>query len=296
MAPMTGTQDTVRVLVSYSQDTPEHKERCRELADRLRGDGVEAWIDQYVPAPAEGWPRWMERQIAAAKFVILVCTPTFRRRFEGTETPGVGKGATWEGLISNQVLYDSGARNEKFVPVLFEDANEQAVPVVLRPFTRYTLWSSYEALYRHLTDQPAVVPPPVGPRKNMPPVAGRTPSLTPGAAPPPVTPPVSPTRVMPPGAEVVLQARDRVQALHELLVFLFEANELRMWLRFSPEGEAVVRALPGESVSKAELMYKATDLLNRRGLVDAEFFDRLREHLPRQAAVIDHVRTRWLGA
>lgn len=166
---------------------------------------------------------------------------------------------------------------------------------MLRPFTRYTLWNGYEALYRHLTDQPAVVPPPVGPRKTMPPVTGCTSSPTPRATPPAVTPPVSSTRVMPPGAEAVLQARDRVQALHELLFFLFEANELRMWLRFSPEGEAVIRALPGGSVRKAELMFKATDLLNRRGLVDAEFFDRLREHLPRQAAVIDHVRARWLG-
>lgn len=293
---MSTAPDTVRVLVSYSQDTAAHKERCRELADRLRSDGVEAWIDQYVPAPPEGWPRWMQQQIAGARFVLLVCTPTFRRRFEGTETPGVGKGATWEGLISTQVLYDNGARNEKFVPVLFENANEQVVPDVLRPFTRYMLPDGYDALFRHLTDQPAIVPPPVGPRKTMPPVTGRPSSPTPETTPPAVTPPVNPTHVVPPGAEVVLQARDRVQALHELLSFLFEANELRMWLRFSPEGEAVVRALPGESVSKAELMYKATDLLSRRGLVDAEFFDRLREHLPRQAAVIDHVRARWLGA
>jgi len=79
-----------------------------------------------------------------------------------------------------------------------------------------------------------------------------------------------------------------------LLLVLFEASELRMWLRFIAEGEAVVRMLPGASASKTELMFKATDLLCRRGLVDAELFDRLRDHLPRQAAVIDHVRARWL--
>jgi len=57
---------TVRVLVSYTQENAAHKDRCRDLADRLRGDGVEAWIDQYVPAPAEGWPRWMQHQNAEA--------------------------------------------------------------------------------------------------------------------------------------------------------------------------------------------------------------------------------------
>jgi len=64
----------------------------------------------------------MQQQIVAAKFVILVCTPTFRRRFEGNEAPGVGNGATWEGLIANQMLHDTGALNEKLVPVLFEDS------------------------------------------------------------------------------------------------------------------------------------------------------------------------------
>lgn len=292
---MFGSQSTVRVLVSYTQEAAAHKDRCRELADRLRDDGIEAWIDQYVPAPPEGWPRWMQQQITASTFVVLVCTPTFRRRFEGTETPGVGHGATWEGLIATQVLYDNGARNEKLVPVLFDDATTEAVPTVLRPFTRFTLWADYDGLLRHLTAQPAIVPPPVGARRVMPPLGRSTPTSPTVTAAVTTGGVVHATAPIPPGAESVLRARDRMQALYELLLFLFEASELRMWLRFSPEGEAVVRMLPGESTSKAELTFKATDLLNRRGLVDAELFDRLRDHLPRQAAVIDHVRARWLG-
>jgi hypothetical protein len=286
---------TVRVLVSYTHEAVAHRDQCRGLADRLRDDGIEAWIDQYVAAPPEGWPRWMQQQITEANFVILVCTPTFRRRFEGTEAPGVGKGATWEGLIATQVLYDSGARNEKFVPVLVEDETEEAVPIVLRPFTRYRLWGGYEPLYRHLTGQPAVVPPPVGKTKVMPP-AGRVVAAGGGQAPVvgPTTQVPAPSP-MPPGAEAVLQARDRVRALYELLLLLFDTSELRMWLRFNAEGQVLVGALPGESVSKAEFVFKATDLLNRRGLIDAEFFDRLRQELPRQAAVIDYVRARWLG-
>jgi hypothetical protein len=42
-------------------------------------------------------------------------------------------------------------------------------------------------------------------------------------------------------------------------------------------------------------VFEATDLRSRRGHVEAEMFDRLRDHLSRQAAVIDRVRARWLG-
>ena len=73
----------MRVFISYSHDSPEHSERVCALADRLRQDGIESHIDQYEPAPPQGGPRWMQQQIEHADFVMLVCTPTYRRRFEG---------------------------------------------------------------------------------------------------------------------------------------------------------------------------------------------------------------------
>ena len=39
---------------------PDHQKRVLALAERLRKDGVDAQIDQYVAGtPEEGWPRWM---------------------------------------------------------------------------------------------------------------------------------------------------------------------------------------------------------------------------------------------
>ena len=63
-----------QVFISYSHETPEHKQAVLGLAGRLRQEGVDAWLDQYESAPPEGWPRWMEQQIEGAKFVLLVCT------------------------------------------------------------------------------------------------------------------------------------------------------------------------------------------------------------------------------
>jgi len=38
------------------------------VPDRLTvPDGVDAWIDQFTPSPAEGWARWTEQQFTQAR-------------------------------------------------------------------------------------------------------------------------------------------------------------------------------------------------------------------------------------
>ena len=71
-----------KVLISYSHDSAAHKQRVLALAERLRSDGVNAQLDQYVEgSPAEGWPRWMHSQLDQADFALLICTETYYRRF-----------------------------------------------------------------------------------------------------------------------------------------------------------------------------------------------------------------------
>jgi hypothetical protein len=49
-----------RAFISYSHDSTEHEELVLRFARRLRKDGVDAQIDQFVGGrPTEGWPRWM---------------------------------------------------------------------------------------------------------------------------------------------------------------------------------------------------------------------------------------------
>jgi hypothetical protein len=59
-----------RVLISYSHDNPAHCDRVLALADRLRADGIDAVVDQYIHAPPEGWPAWCVAQIDTADFVL----------------------------------------------------------------------------------------------------------------------------------------------------------------------------------------------------------------------------------
>lgn len=169
-APMNDADTPPVVFISYSHDSAVHEARVLALAQRLRGDGLDCRIDRFVSGgPAEGWPLWMERQIAAARHVLVVCSPTYLRRYDGTEPAGVGLGATWEAVLARQDLYEGQGVNKKFVPVLFDGASTAEVPKPLRPFTRYHLDAGYDALYRYLTEQPATIPDPIGRKRVMPP-------------------------------------------------------------------------------------------------------------------------------
>ena len=158
-----------RVFISYSWEGDAHKARVLKFANRLRSHGVDAHIDQYEQAPSEGWVRWMQNQMVDSDYVVLICTETYRRRFEGRETAGKGQGVTWEGHLANIMLYESGARNIKLVPVLLEGGSWEHVPLALRAFSSYQMPGDYDQLYRQLTQQPAVVKAPLGELRILPP-------------------------------------------------------------------------------------------------------------------------------
>jgi hypothetical protein len=158
-----------RVFISYSHDSAEHRQRVLALANQLRKDGIEAWIDQYFQDPDEGWIRWMRSHVKQATKVLLVFTEIYQRRFEGAEEDGKGLGATFEGAIVTQALYESAGRNAKFRPVVFSEADERFIPSELRQFNRYRADSleTYEALLRWLHGAPETVAPPLGKRPDL---------------------------------------------------------------------------------------------------------------------------------
>lgn len=160
------------IFISYSHDSLDHKELVRALSDRLcQEEGIDCRIDQYIQNPAEGWPRWCENIIEQSRFVLVVCTETYHRRFTGQEKAGKGKGVTFEGYVITQHLYDASSRNEKFIPILLRPEDESFIPTPLRGASRFlvTTAQGYEDLCRLLTDQPAVSQPPLGHLRHRPP-------------------------------------------------------------------------------------------------------------------------------
>ncbi|MGH9752668.1 MAG: SEFIR domain-containing protein, partial [Blastocatellia bacterium] len=135
---MSSSQPTPpKVFISYSHDSHEHLDRVLALAGRLRDEGIDCNLDQYEPAPAEGWPRWMDKQFKDADFILVICTETYCRRFEGREERGKGLGVKWEGTIITDELYSNEAVNKRFIPVLFSADDAAHVPERLRHYMRY---------------------------------------------------------------------------------------------------------------------------------------------------------------
>ena len=160
-----------QIFISYSHDNPAHCDRVLALADRLRADGIDAVIDQYIQTPLEGWPAWCVEQIDTADFVLMVCTETYLRRASHKEESGVGHGVLWEGRLINQYLYDAGLVSAKFIPVLLAEGSEAHVPLPVKGGTIYRVETpeGYESLLRLLSGQPLTPMPPLGTPKPLPP-------------------------------------------------------------------------------------------------------------------------------
>jgi hypothetical protein len=153
--------EAIKLFISYTHDSRAHSERVVNLSDALRLAGFDCDIDQYHAN--QSWPAWMERAIASSKFVLVACTPTYLRRWNNDEKPGVGLGAQWESLLTRQHLYSSPGTNDKFVPVVFEAKDASCIPTPLADVTRIDLSQTdgFERLCCRLLNIPPAQKPPV---------------------------------------------------------------------------------------------------------------------------------------
>jgi hypothetical protein len=158
------------VFISYSWDSEEHLASVLALSNRLRADGIDCVLDQYEVSPPEGWPRWMDRKIASASLVLMICTESYFARVMGYEEVNKGLGVKWEGNLIYQQLYNSGANNQKFIPVLMKDEDKGFIPIPVQGATHFTVdtESGYQRLYNRLLGRPPAEKPPLGARKPLP--------------------------------------------------------------------------------------------------------------------------------
>lgn len=145
---MNKTDYNPKVFISYAQESISFGNKVLEFADRLRGEGIDANIDQYEESPAEGWPRWMENQIRESDFVLIICTNEYLKRMQGVNECGVGRGVKWESNIIYQYLYTSDSLNDKFIPVVLSQKDIEFIPTPLRSSTIYNI--SYKRQYDDL--------------------------------------------------------------------------------------------------------------------------------------------------
>ncbi len=101
-----------RAFVSYSWDSDGHKEWVRDLATRLREDGIDVILDQWHLVPGDQLPEFMERAVRESDYVLIVCTLRYKGRSDRREG-GVG----YEGDIMTAEVMNS-QNQRKFIPIL----------------------------------------------------------------------------------------------------------------------------------------------------------------------------------
>lgn len=176
-------QAPIKVFISYSWDSKEHKDKVLSLAQALRDDGIDCMIDQFVQSP-DNWERWMLDQIDESKFVIIICSHRYYRRYRGKEEVNKGLGVTWESTLIMGNIYDSQGRDNKFYPIFFDTPDKKIVPNGIRStiydLSMYDFFNldknenrliedgDYKELYRLITNQPSVIPKKIGSLKKLP--------------------------------------------------------------------------------------------------------------------------------
>ncbi len=162
---------SVRVFISYAQQSKEHANHVLALTNQLRRqDCIDAWIDQFERQVPEGWRPWMTNQIKRADYALLVCSEQYARHFDGNTPSGIGRGVRWEPQHITQELHDRKLANTRFVPVLLHDTSESTIPLPLKDYTPSRLPTGYETLVRLLTDQHATPAPQIGQHRRLPPL------------------------------------------------------------------------------------------------------------------------------
>lgn len=159
----------VRVFISYAHGNPEHEDHVRRLRSFLREQGIDAQLDLPAAEQRQDWPVWMLQQIRAARFVLMIASPEYRRRAEGEALASEGRGVQWEaGLIREEVYADKNASLNRFLPVVLPGCSAADIPKWMGPTTTthytisdYTLTGA-DSLLRLLTDQPSETQPPLG--------------------------------------------------------------------------------------------------------------------------------------
>ena len=142
-----------RVFISYSHDSEEHTQFVLELAERLLEDSFNCVLDFYLDeTPSEGWQVWLEAELAAADFTLVICTPTYLQRYQHNQMLD-NDAAEFAGLVITQDIYARFAKQTKFVPILPPDCKLHDIIPPLQGQNAFELMTDYLGLHQLLKNK-----------------------------------------------------------------------------------------------------------------------------------------------
>ena len=147
--------ETPKVFISYSHDSPGHKQWVSELAVRLRRNGVDAILDQWNRNPVDDVTQFMEHGIKNSDTVLVICTDSYVRKANTGEV-GIGDESMF---VTSRHVEDLGTN--KFIPIIRQTLWEDKTPVFLkeRLFVDFTDDDQFEEQFEELLHERLLVPP-----------------------------------------------------------------------------------------------------------------------------------------
>jgi hypothetical protein len=149
-----------KVFISYSHDSPAHKQWVANLATRLMENGIYVTIDQWDLRLGDDIAGFVERGIVSADFVILICSDVYVKKANGT-TGGVGYEAR---IISSEL---SHLNQIKYIPIVRSNSRK-ILPIFLagRLYLDFSgdedFDRQFEILLRQLYSSVPQIKPPIG--------------------------------------------------------------------------------------------------------------------------------------
>jgi hypothetical protein len=143
---LTETPGKSTVFISYSWDNDAHIGWVLELASRLKADGVRVLLDRFDLKFGHSTTRYMETSVTESDFVLVICTETYKKRFDNREG-----GAGYEGhIITSEIIEEVG--NGKFIPVLRTGDWKVSMPTALKGIYGADFRNDSPERYRELVD------------------------------------------------------------------------------------------------------------------------------------------------
>lgn len=159
-----------KIFISYSWSSSVHRERVRQIADRLIGDGIDVIIDIYDLKEGHDKNAFMEKLVVDNSItnVLVMCDKAYAEK-ANQKIRGVGT----ESQIISQQVYTKVAQT-KFIPILCDnDENgDPNLPVFMSSLIGIDFSTpekeneNWDQLIRLLHGQPLHKKPKLGPRPS----------------------------------------------------------------------------------------------------------------------------------
>ncbi len=143
-----------KVFISYSHDSPTHKQWVSELGAKLRNNGIDVILDQWDLHPGDDMTRFIDAGVKDSGRVLVICTDSYVRKASAGEG-GVG----YERLIvTAQLVQDLGTN--KFIPIVRQASGKEKVPVFFgtRIYIDFTDESQFDEKFKVLLHELHQVP------------------------------------------------------------------------------------------------------------------------------------------